>query len=86
MTVNHGGLVFVLFWGVLFFGGLTIITHVFVEMVSAHKSLSTSLSIGIVIEKLIGGLIWGSIMWSLDIWLFRDARKKRESNQNGAPR
>ena len=82
-TIKYGAPFFILFWGVLCFGGLTLILHVCDEVYANHKALGSSLTPGIVVEKLVGGLAWGLIMWFLNENLFRDAKKKGQSNPRG---
>jgi hypothetical protein len=50
---------------VLFFGGITIAFHVFLDVFVYHRSLASSLTLQPVGEKLFGGLGWGAIMWGI---------------------
>lgn len=76
LTVKHGGIFFIPFWGVVVFGGLTLILHVCDEVFVTRKPLVLSLTVRIVIEKLLGGLMWGSIMWGVYGFTFRNAQKQ----------
>jgi hypothetical protein len=82
-TVKYGAPFFILFWGLLCFGGLTLVIHICVEIFSAHKSLSSSLTAGVILEKLIGGLAWGATMWFVNGWLSGAQRKNKKRNGQG---
>jgi len=55
----------VIVWGVLFFGGFTFITDIFIKGFIRHEALNTGAVAGIAMEKLLGGIFWGSTMWFL---------------------
>jgi hypothetical protein len=71
VTVHRGGLVFVLVWGVLFFGGFTFALDVSDQIFIKHKSMGPADILSTVLEKLLVGIIWGTMMW-----LLRDSSKK----------
>jgi hypothetical protein len=85
-TIKYGALFTILFWGLLFFGGLTLVLHVCVDMIANHKSLASSLNLGIIAEKVAGGLIFGLVMWLTDGFSFCDAKKKDQSNRRDPAR
>jgi hypothetical protein len=85
-TIKYGAPFIIFFWGVLFFGGLTLVLHVSVAVFAYHESLASSLNWGIVAEKVAGGLIFGSVMWFTDGMRSRDANKKDQSNKDDLAR
>ncbi|MGB0064671.1 MAG: hypothetical protein WBP85_09520 [Terracidiphilus sp.] len=85
-TIKYGAPFFILFWGVLCFGGLTLLLSVCDSVFANHKPLTSFLTVGIVVEKLFGGLVWGSIMWLLNGFLFRAAKKKDQSSKENPAR
>ena len=84
-TIRRGGLFFSLFWGVLCFGGLTLIFDVCRDVIFAHRSLASFRTARIVAEDLIVGLMWGAGMWW---WVRTDPRratKEGGSNRQDSP-
>jgi len=71
LTMRRGGVFFSLFWGVLCYGGLTLILDVCRDVVFVHKPLLSFLTAKIVAQDLIIGLMWGVGMW---LWFRTDFR------------
>lgn len=85
-TVKYGAPFVILFWGVFVFGGLTLVIHVCVDVFTNHKSLVSSLNLGIVAEELAGGLFFGLVMWFTNGLFLRNAAKKNQSNKESSSR
>jgi len=81
-TIRRGGLFFTLFWGVLCFGGLTLISDLYDDAASSHKTFAASLTVKIVVKHLFMGLFWGSVMW---LFVGSDGRRAKKADESKKP-
>jgi hypothetical protein len=65
-TIKRGALFYVLFWGVLYFGGGMLIVRIYLNVFRAHQSLASFLTGKVVVEHLFGGLMVGTIWWLME--------------------
>jgi len=62
-TIKYGAPFYILFWGVLCFGGGLLLWGVCYGVFADHKPLVSFLTIGSVVGRALEGLFWGSFMW-----------------------
>jgi hypothetical protein len=61
--VKHRAPFYILFFGVLCFGGGLLLWDICYGVFADHKPLVSLLTIESVVAHLLGGLFWGSFMW-----------------------
>jgi hypothetical protein len=77
---KRGGWSFVLFWGVLVFGGAMFAFDVCMGVFARHKPLVSSLDLYQIVGDFAAGLLCGFLFWLIDESRYRKALAQRPSN------